>query len=94
MAFLRFLDLFWVAPMVQGKEAYASMDFLQEEFWICLRKFPKTEEEKKIYVKDRVSAFVISHQFKTKNSKFRNFIILFLISLFMRLFRISSVPGS
>ncbi|KAI8637594.1 hypothetical protein BD408DRAFT_424313 [Parasitella parasitica] len=61
MAFLRFLDLFWVAPVVQGKEAYASMQFLQEEFWVCLRKFPKTKEEEKIYVKDRKFYHIIPH---------------------------------
>lgn len=52
MAFLRYFDLFWVAPVVQGKDAYASMKSLQIEFWSCLREFPK--EEKKEFVKDRV----------------------------------------
>ncbi|GAN07059.1 hypothetical protein MAM1_0146c06549 [Mucor ambiguus] len=61
MAFLRFLDLFWVAPIVQGKEAYASMKFLQEEFWVCLRKFPKNKEEEKKYVKDRKFYHIIPH---------------------------------
>ncbi|CEP18267.1 hypothetical protein [Parasitella parasitica] len=61
MAFLRFLDLFWVAPVVQGKEAYASMQFLQDEFWTCLRKFPKTKEEEQKYVKDRKFYHIIPH---------------------------------
>ncbi|CAO3653418.1 unnamed protein product [Mucor hiemalis] len=51
MAFLRYFDLFWVAPVVQGKDAYASMKSLQIEFWSCLREFSK--EEKKEFVKDR-----------------------------------------
>lgn len=54
MAFLRYLDLFWVAPAVQGKDAYASMESLRIEFWSCLRTFPKKEEEEE-FVKDRVS---------------------------------------
>ncbi|KAL7332772.1 hypothetical protein PS15p_201773 [Mucor circinelloides] len=61
MAFLRFLDLFWVAPILQGKEAYASMKFLQEEFWVCLRKFPKNKEEERKYVKDRKFYHIIPH---------------------------------
>lgn len=47
MAFLRFFDLFWIAPAVQGKDAYASIDCLQIEFWTCLRK-----KEKDIYERD------------------------------------------
>jgi hypothetical protein len=39
MAFLRYLDLFWVAPAVED------MKFLHIESCACLRNFPKTKEE-------------------------------------------------
>ncbi|KAI8968953.1 hypothetical protein BDF20DRAFT_892461 [Mycotypha africana] len=61
MAFLRFLDLFWVAPMVQGVEAFATQRYLHEEFWSCLRKFPKTKEEEEKYVKDKKFYHIIPH---------------------------------
>ncbi|KAI7906908.1 uncharacterized protein BX663DRAFT_121494 [Cokeromyces recurvatus] len=53
MAFLRFCDLFLLAPAIQGVEAYASMKFLRDEFWSCLRTFPKNKEEEKKFVKDK-----------------------------------------
>ncbi|KAI9486459.1 MAG: hypothetical protein EXX96DRAFT_549131 [Benjaminiella poitrasii] len=61
MAFLRFLDLFLVAPAVQGVEAYATMKFLRDEFWSCLRTFPKNKEEEKKFVKDRKFYHLIPH---------------------------------
>lgn len=81
---------------MQGKEAYASMKFLQEEFWVCLRKFPKNKEEDRKYVKDRVSGYtsIVRGDAKQLTWRCRSFIISFLISLCMPSFPTSSVPGS
>jgi hypothetical protein len=56
MTFLRFVDLYWLAPAIQGVEAHTSVLSLQKEFWKCMRIFPK-EEDKEKYVKNRVSFF-------------------------------------
>lgn len=55
--FLRFLELFWVAPLVQHRPAYATFDSLWIDVWGCLRIFPKpakkdTPELKKGQVKE------------------------------------------
>lgn len=57
MGFLRFVDLIWVAPMIQGTEPYATMEYLRNEFWTCLRVMPdkKKHDDEKPVVKDRVS---------------------------------------
>lgn len=53
--FLRFFELFWTAPVLYGKPAYASLDYLHVELFAAVRKFPKTkgEEKPKEYVKDK-----------------------------------------
>lgn len=85
MAFLRYLDLFWVAPAVQGKDAYASMKSLRIEFWSCLRTFPKKEEEEK-FVKDRVSLKLNVRARTWLNvSRYRNSIIFYLAFSSMQL---------
>ncbi|ORX62887.1 hypothetical protein DM01DRAFT_1330998 [Hesseltinella vesiculosa] len=59
---LRFLDLFYVSPIVYHRPVYASTYSLWVDFWSCLRKFPKpareaTKDVKKgeirTYTKDR-----------------------------------------
>ncbi|KAI8377444.1 uncharacterized protein BYT42DRAFT_614131 [Radiomyces spectabilis] len=46
--FLRFADLFWIGPLLQGKEAYATLDSLHQDFWSCMRKFPKVNKADKL----------------------------------------------
>lgn len=43
--FLRFFELFWIAPVLYGKPAYASMDYLHVELFSSVRKFPKTNKD-------------------------------------------------
>ncbi|CEP06826.1 hypothetical protein [Parasitella parasitica] len=55
--FLRFVELYWVGPLVQDRPVYASTDSLWVDFWCCMRKFPKpakkdTPELKKGQVKE------------------------------------------
>ncbi|CAO0793366.1 unnamed protein product [Mucor circinelloides] len=60
--FLRFLELYWVGPLVQDRPVYATVESLWIDFWCCLRTFPKpvkkdTPELKKgqvkVYKKDK-----------------------------------------
>lgn len=54
--FLRFFELFWIAPVLYGKPAYASMDYLHVELFSSVRKFPKTNkdgEKPKEFTKDK-----------------------------------------
>lgn len=43
--FLRFLELFWVGPLVQQRPVYATPESLWIDFWSCLRTFPKPAKE-------------------------------------------------
>lgn len=61
--FLRFLELFWITPVFQHKAAFATFDSFWEDFWSCLRIFPKHKEGKKgnqvkEYKKDRVNIYI------------------------------------
>ncbi|KAI8140046.1 hypothetical protein BJV82DRAFT_672142 [Fennellomyces sp. T-0311] len=56
--FLRFFELFWIGPVLYGKEAYSPSSYLYTEFWSALCKFPKPnkkndDEKPKEYVKDK-----------------------------------------
>lgn len=61
--FLRFLELYWVGPLVQDRAAYATVESLWKDFWGCMRTFPQPakedikdlkKEEVKVYKKDQV----------------------------------------
>ena len=57
--FLRFFEFLWIGPILYGKEAYSTSDYLYKEFWSALCKFPKPskkndDEKPKEYVKDKV----------------------------------------
>jgi hypothetical protein len=61
--FLRFLELYWVGPLVLDRPVYTAPENLWVEFWSCLRTFPKPAKEDtkelkkgqtKVYVKDKV----------------------------------------
>ncbi|KAI8640289.1 hypothetical protein BD408DRAFT_390894 [Parasitella parasitica] len=43
--FLRFVELYWVGPSVQGRPVYASTESLWVDFWSCMRAFPKPAKE-------------------------------------------------
>lgn len=67
---LRFVELYWIGPLVQNRSVYASVESLWIDFWCCLRIFPKpakkdTAELKKgqvkVYEKDKVTIFVKVH---------------------------------
>ncbi|KAI9026453.1 hypothetical protein CLU79DRAFT_741825 [Phycomyces nitens] len=60
--FIRFLELIWLGPILNGREAYISSQDFHEELWSCLRSFPRPAKydtktlkkgEVKTYVKDR-----------------------------------------
>lgn len=62
--FLRFLELYWVGPLVQDRQVYATVESLWIDFWCCLRTFPKPAKKDtpelnkgqvKVYQKDKVS---------------------------------------
>ncbi|OBZ86624.1 hypothetical protein A0J61_05326 [Choanephora cucurbitarum] len=46
--FQRFSDVFWLGPLLYKKEAYASLDELNNELWSCVRNTKTKGEEKKI----------------------------------------------
>lgn len=55
--FLRFLELYWIGPLLQERPVYATVSDLWIDFWGCLRTFPKpakqdTPELKKGQVKE------------------------------------------
>lgn len=61
--FLRFLELYWVGPMVQDRPAYTTVESLWIDFWGCIRTFPQPAKEDtkdlkkgevKVYKKDQV----------------------------------------
>lgn len=59
MGFLRFVDLIWVAPMVQGTEPYATIAYLRNEFWTCLRIQPEKKKQEDIsMIKNRVNSVI------------------------------------
>ncbi|KAI9480900.1 MAG: hypothetical protein EXX96DRAFT_564649 [Benjaminiella poitrasii] len=51
--FLRFLELFWVGPLVQDRPVYATPSNLWIDFWSCLRTFPKKGKTDKTFKKDK-----------------------------------------
>ncbi|GAA5803980.1 hypothetical protein HPULCUR_009465 [Helicostylum pulchrum] len=60
--FLRFLELYWVGPMVQDRPAYTTVESLWIDFWGCIRTFPQPAKEDtkdlkkgevKVYKKDQ-----------------------------------------
>lgn len=55
--FLRFLDVFWITPILYKKESYVEASTLNNEFWSSVRVKPKNnkENEKQVApVKDKV----------------------------------------
>ncbi|KAI9276887.1 hypothetical protein BDA99DRAFT_567782 [Phascolomyces articulosus] len=57
--FLRLFEFFWISPLLYGKQAYATRDYLYHEFWASICRFPKSNKKKdddakpKEYVKDK-----------------------------------------
>ncbi|KAG2228670.1 hypothetical protein BDF21DRAFT_451150 [Thamnidium elegans] len=45
--FLRFLDIFWITPLIYKKEAIIAASEFNVEFWSCIRKDLKPYREKK-----------------------------------------------
>ncbi|KAF7727193.1 hypothetical protein EC973_007891 [Apophysomyces ossiformis] len=43
--FLRFLEFYWVGPILQGRPVYTSVHQLHIDFWSCMRTFPKADKE-------------------------------------------------
>ncbi|KAI7906631.1 uncharacterized protein BX663DRAFT_497151 [Cokeromyces recurvatus] len=66
--FLRFLELYWVGPLIQDRPVYATPLSLWIDFWSSLRTFPKKGKPVKIYKKDK---------------KFYHIILNFLICAFI-----------
>lgn len=56
--FLRFLDIFWITPILYKKECYIANSVLSDEFWSSVRVKERRDSEKgskpKPLVKDRV----------------------------------------
>lgn len=46
-AFLRYVEIIFVGPVLQNRPAQIDPDRLHVELWSCLRRFPKTEKESK-----------------------------------------------
>ncbi|CAO3616629.1 unnamed protein product [Cunninghamella echinulata] len=44
---LRFLELFYIGPLLQDRSVYTSLYSLWVDFWSCLKTFPKSENNKK-----------------------------------------------
>jgi hypothetical protein len=42
---LRFLELFYVGPLLQDRPVYTSLYSLWVDFWSCIRTFPKPAKE-------------------------------------------------
>lgn len=69
--FLRFLEFYWAAPLIQHRPAYVPFESLWIEFWSCLRTFPKPAKkdtpelkkgEIKKYKKDKVHKKITNKQ--------------------------------
>lgn len=56
--FLRFIDIFWITPILYKKESYVPNSVLGDEFWSSVRIKQKRDSEKNskpvALVKDRV----------------------------------------
>ncbi|KAI9276818.1 hypothetical protein BDA99DRAFT_494216 [Phascolomyces articulosus] len=65
--FLRLFEFYWISPLLYGKSAYATRDYLYTEFWAALCKFPKPNKKKdddtkpKVYVKDKKWYHIVSY---------------------------------
>jgi hypothetical protein len=62
---LRFLELYWVGPIVQKRPVYTTLESLFIDFWSCMRTFPKPAKQDgdglkkgqvKEYPKDKVKS--------------------------------------
>lgn len=61
---LRFIELYFTAPLLQQRPVYTSLYSLWVDFWSCLKKFPKPAKEDtkdlkkgevKVYKNDKVN---------------------------------------
>ena len=66
--FQRFSDVFWLGPLLYKKEAYASLDELNNELWSCVRNTKTKGEEKKI-VKNKVRENTHTHTHKKERGE-------------------------
>ncbi|KAI8140048.1 hypothetical protein BJV82DRAFT_624919 [Fennellomyces sp. T-0311] len=64
---MRLSELFWITPIIYGKPAYASRDYLYTELWSCMCRFPKHNKKKdddakpKEYVKNKKAYHLIMY---------------------------------